>query len=212
MTIDSSDIAVPSGVDPLPATLKHDEFDIFLSYSRKDEKLAEALYRSLSRYRLPVATAPRRRLRVFRDVHDLFGTALSDALRRRLDRSARVVVLCSPAARASRYVEAEIQHYSETRGPERIIPVLAAGVPNTDGVEEERAFPEALLGVLSDPLAADFRGFDTARGRITRGRFHADRRWILLFSVHWCASISRKVTSRVYRIPCVSLRQSRRCG
>jgi tetratricopeptide (TPR) repeat protein len=161
--------------DALPAVLGAEEYDVFVSYSRRDQAIAEALYRGLPRYRPPRSLdgVPRRPLRVFRDVHDIVGTVLEESIRRHLDCSARLVVLCSPAARASRYVDAEIRHFAASRGPRHIVPVLVDGAPDAEAREEgERAFPDALLAALgNDPLAVDYRGFRPGRDRVTRGRF-----------------------------------------
>ena len=37
------------------------------------------------------------------------------------------MVICSPAARASDYVDDEIRRFVDERGPEHIIPIIVAG-------------------------------------------------------------------------------------
>src|SRR5437868_1107400 len=80
-------------------------YDVFVSYSREDVVFATRLQRALQRYR-PPKTLPvvRRRLRVFRDQSDLTGNAYYEAIQRQLAASSTLVVICSPAARASSYV------------------------------------------------------------------------------------------------------------
>src|SRR5512143_3269702 len=85
------------------------EYDAFISYSRRDIAFARALEKALEAYRpprdLPVA---QRHIRVFRDETDFTGTDYADAIRRHLSAARRLIVLCSPAARASPYVDEEV--------------------------------------------------------------------------------------------------------
>ena len=52
---------------------------------------------------------PQRRLKVFRDEGDLTGTDYFKAIDQYLHRSGKLIVICSPAARASDYVDDEIR-------------------------------------------------------------------------------------------------------
>ncbi len=106
------------------------QFDAFLSYSHDDSALAERLSRRLRRYRPPRALRlPRRGLRVFRDVERLTaGSDLNSALVERLRRSTKLVLLCSPAAAASEYVDQEIRAFVAARGSaDDVIVVLGDG-------------------------------------------------------------------------------------
>lgn len=139
-------------------------YDVFISYSRKDQAFAAKLEAALERYRPPKGISfPRRRLRVLRDEDDFTGTEYHAALRQHLHTSAKLLVICSPAARQSRYVDDEIRQFAAIRGPEHIVPVLIAGTPNNEArvdQDQDLAFPQALSDTLAFPLAADFRGFD----------------------------------------------------
>src|SRR6185436_19327720 len=85
--------------------------------------------------------------------------------------SAKLVVVCSPDARKSDYVEKEIRRFIETRTEQDIIPVLLRGTPNNEtSVETEKAFPEALCENQM-PLAANFLGCDTYKGKLHKGPF-----------------------------------------
>ncbi|TCM19687.1 TIR-like protein DUF1863 [Novosphingobium sp. PhB165] len=138
----------------------------FLSYSHTDERFARRLHRWLEAYRIPprlVGTAsprgpvPKRLTPIFRDRAELpAATSLDREVRLALSQSAALLVLCSPAARKSRWVDAEIELF---RGLHPDRPIIAALV---DG-EPEESFPRALLqpdanGVVHEPIAADFRG------------------------------------------------------
>jgi hypothetical protein len=137
-------------------------YDAFISYSRKDEKFARKLEADLERYSPPKGTLPgRRRLNIFRDVQDLVGNDLSSAIREAVHSSKYLIVVCSPAARASRWVGREVDEFAKRRGKEFVIPVLVGGTPNNEvkpeDATQDQAFPEELCACLEEPLAADFR-------------------------------------------------------
>jgi len=109
------------------------EYDAFISYSRRDMVFARALEKTLEAYRPPRdLPVPQRHLRVFRDETDFTGTDYADAIRRHLAASHKLIVLCSPAARASRYVDEEVRLFGEQRGASAVIPLLIAGLPNNE--------------------------------------------------------------------------------
>ena len=137
----------------------------FLSYSHVDERAAARLHHRLETYRLPSrlvgrgtarGTVPRRLSPIFRDRNELPASDnLDEEVRIALAESASLVILCSPAARVSRWVEEEIGYFRSIH-PDR--PVLAALIRGTP----EDAFPRALIeGGASaqkrEPIAADFR-------------------------------------------------------
>ncbi|MES2043316.1 MAG: toll/interleukin-1 receptor domain-containing protein [Pseudomonadota bacterium] len=132
----------------------------FLSYSHRDAAQARRLHRRLERYRIPrrlVGTAgrrgpvPARLTPIFRDREELAATGdLSTTVRSALAGSDHLIILCSPNAAASLWVEREIAAFRELR-PGR--PILAAIV---DG-EPADCFPAALVAGGAEPLAADLR-------------------------------------------------------
>jgi hypothetical protein len=146
-------------------------YDAFISYTRGDLDVANKIERELETFLLPREIGKRlgrRCLNVFLDVSDLTGNRLDPALEHNLERSRTLVVLCSPAARRSRYVSMEINRFAQLRDAEKIVPVLIAGGPNNDPTVDaaEWAFPDALSEVLgSDPLAADLRRAWNIKGR-----------------------------------------------
>jgi WD40 repeat protein len=159
---------------PGPSGLSH-TFDIFLSYSRKDGAFAAALEKALEAYLPPRdLSVPHRRLNVFRDQADIRGVELSQALDAHLQQSSKLLVLCSPDARLSPFVNREIESFGRERGAAHILPVIVRGVPNNEarpGQESDMAFPEALVAQLATPLAAEFRGFRVGTDRIGRGGY-----------------------------------------
>lgn len=166
---------VPAGAGDATTAATAFEFDAFLSYSRRDAEFARRLEKALEAYAPPHdLPLPQRRLRVFRDEADIHGVELTTTLERHLRRSAKLIVLCSPDARRSAYVNREIDAFAASRGPQHIVPVLVRGIPNneaTDPAGPTLAFPEALVRGLPTPLAADFRGFDAKKDRIGRGAY-----------------------------------------
>ncbi len=153
----------------------------FISYSHKDERAAARLHRWLETYRLPGrlvggATAhgpvPRRLTPIFRDRAELSAASSLDAeVRAALSRSQALLVLCSPAARQSYWVGAEIALFRALHPDRPIIAALLEGEPAD-------SFPAALLepgadGQVREPIAADFRtdqdGARLARLKIVAG-------------------------------------------
>ena len=104
---------------------------------------------------------PKRLVPIFRDREELpAANDLSAEVRAALRASRSLIVVCSPAAAASTWVEREVEVFRQLH-PDR--PVLAAMRYG----EPADCFPSSLrqtgkAGVLSEPLAADFR-----RGRDT---------------------------------------------
>jgi eukaryotic-like serine/threonine-protein kinase len=152
----------------------------FISYSHRDKAWAAWLHRALERYTIPhrlvgtlteTGVVPRRLSPIFRDADEL-ATArdLGQKVTQALGQSACLLVVCSPAAALSRWVDEEIRTYQRLGGGERIFCLVVGGEPNASripGRGAEECFPPALRqrydaeGGLSDdviePLAADVR-------------------------------------------------------
>ncbi len=123
----------------------------FVSYSHADARFAAWLHRKLEASRLPDGT---RLAPIFIDRAELAaGPDLSAQVREALSDSAALVVIASPAARASRWVGQEIELFRQLHPGRPILAALIAGEP-------DEAFPDPLLrrnGAALEPLAADFR-------------------------------------------------------
>jgi len=155
------------------------KYRAFISYSSSDRSVAEKLQRSLESYKIP---KPLRRSGIhrnervspiFRDRSDLKASAdLGQTIREALESSEYLIVLCSPAAANSQWVDKEISFFKELGRSDNIIAVVVRGVPavNDPIREPQGAFPKALVGLLSgdgsltEPLAADIQE-PTADGR-----------------------------------------------
>ena len=149
------------------------KFRAFISYSHADEEWGAWLQRSLERFRTPKDLArlisaqgrPVRLSPVFRDREDLpVAGNLNEAIRQALADSEFQIVLCSPNAAKSRWVNEEIKLFNRLHGPGRTFAIIIAGEP---GGGDRECFPPALRFKLdadgeptpepAEPLAADAR-------------------------------------------------------
>src|SRR5262249_12744333 len=113
-------------------------YDLFISYSRKDTAFAAALERALKGYRPPKGlAAPQRRLNVFRDQQDFTGVEYSEAIARHLRASRKLVLVCSPHARQSQYVNDEVRRFADSHPATDIVPIIIAGVPNNETTPDD---------------------------------------------------------------------------
>lgn len=164
-------------------------YKAFLSYSHQDSKPAAKLHRKLESYRVPKALRaesplPARLHPIFRDRDELASAArLSNSIEGALDDSEALIVICSPAAVASRWVNEEIRYFRENHPSRPVLAFIVAGDPAVDPriTTETAAFPVNLIladiaqadGGLGEPLAADARaqadGFSAAFLKLTAG-------------------------------------------
>jgi WD40 repeat protein len=149
--------------------------DAFISYSRKNTAFADCLEKTLTNFTVPKGLkAQQRHLNIFRDKQDFTGNEYHRSLEKHLTESAKLLVICSPEASQSEYVNDEIRQFARLKGVSGIIPILFAGIPNNEarpGQEAERAFPLALCDLMAMPLAADFRGFIPKQNKINGGAY-----------------------------------------
>jgi len=165
---------------PRTANVPPLKYYAFLSYSHADAATADWLHGALERFRTPGALAgrltqngviPRRLTPIFRDRHELpasqdLGREIQDAL----DSSRFLIVLCSPAAATSRWVNAEIDMFKRHRPDGCVLAAIMSGEPfasDIPGREAEECLPPALRHKYArrgrptarpaEPLAADLR-------------------------------------------------------
>ena len=139
----------------------------FISYSRNDRRIAASLHRSLETVRIPANMAKsvpqglenKVRLEpIFLDTDELPSSAsLPRAIEEYLEKSAFLVVVCSPSAAQSTWVDLEIKHFIKLGRADRIFTIVVAGLPATySELCVEGAFPPALLLCRAEmPLAAN---------------------------------------------------------
>jgi hypothetical protein len=152
----------------------------FLSYSHADERHARWLLQRLEGYRVPkrlVGTAgrhgpvPARLGPVFRDRDELQAAGdLGSTITAALADSAALVVVCSPAAAHSRWVNAEADAFRASGRGDRIFCFVVDGDPTGHDPARD-CFPPALRapdvagGPPREPLAADARAEGDGRDR-----------------------------------------------
>jgi len=155
-------------------------YSAFISYSHGDVRWAKWLQSALEGYRVPrrligTQTAfgilTKRLAPVFRDRSDLSATTdLGETINHALQDSANLVVICSPSASRSRWVNEEISVFRRMGRDDRIFCVIVAGEPNAGDIaarQAEECFPPALrshlaadgtpIGHRFEPIAADAR-------------------------------------------------------
>lgn len=156
------------------------EYRAFLSYSHSDHRLAASLHRALEAYRVPAklvgtptpaGPVPTRLAPIFRDREELaLAASLSQSIELALSQSAALIVICSPAAAASRWVNEEVRTFKKIHGDSRVFAVIGSGEPwasRVPGRDEQECFPAAIRfdvdgdGNVTDspaePIAADLR-------------------------------------------------------
>ncbi|NHA13984.1 toll/interleukin-1 receptor domain-containing protein [Thioalkalivibrio sp. XN279] len=155
-------------------------FCAFISYSHTDERHAAWLQKALERWKVPrrlvgaegrFGPIPERLGKVFLDRDELpSASSLSDEIQAALAASETLVVICSPAAARSRWVNEEIRSFKALGKAQRVLAMIVAGEPwASDRPEQadEECFPEALryavdaAGALTpertELIAADLR-------------------------------------------------------
>ena len=148
----------------------------FLSYAHEDSKAAGKLHNWLERYRVPktlvgtphpLGTIPKRLAPVFRDRQELAASSnLGREIKEALNGSNYFIVLCSPEAAQSRWVDQEIRDFKRLHGEDRVFAAILSGEPFSGDIATE-CFPPALrqrigpdgqdTGEPAEPVAADLR-------------------------------------------------------
>ncbi|NOR55658.1 MAG: tetratricopeptide repeat protein [Sulfurovum sp.] len=132
------------------------KYKAFISYSHQDKSFAKYLQGSIENYKIPKSLRKKYphlpqdlKRTVFRDEDELSSASvLSNVLKKALDESESLIVVCSPAAAASTWVEEEIVYFKE-REDEKIFAIVKSA-------ELEDAVPLALRKGAA-PLAVDAR-------------------------------------------------------
>ena len=127
----------------------------FVSYSHRDEQSAKWLHEGIETYKIPGAlvgkplhggSTPRRMFPLFRDRDELAGAAeLGAQIRRALEQSLYLIVICSPQAAVSPWVNREVQAFKALGREDRVLCLIVDGEPNADLQSGElECFPPAV--------------------------------------------------------------------
>ena len=132
-------------------------YNAFISYSHneRDTYIAKKLHFMLEHYRIPrkisSASGKTHFTRVFRDQEELtLSSNLTEDIKEALENSEFLIVICSPKAAQSMWVEKEIELFLRSHDRNKVLLVLADGEP-------EDAFPD-IIKKYTEPMAGDVRG------------------------------------------------------
>lgn len=145
-------------------------YKAFISYSHQDRNWSAWLQRALESYRVPkrlvgsqgeFGAVPARLAPVFRDREDLSSASdLTSKVKESLESSESLIVICSPVAAQSAWVNEEIRYFRSLGREDRILALIVDGEPQPDDPAQQ-CFPSALTinsdGSPCEPLAADAR-------------------------------------------------------
>lgn len=156
----AQDAHAPASASATPETHRYDAF-ISYRHVEPDRGWAKWLHGALETYRVPkelVAKGfPKRLTRVFRDEEELPANAdLSTQITAALNESKFLIVVCSPRAVESRWVNAEVEHFRKLGRHDRILALLIEGEPG-------KSFPKALVEIRKSVVDAAPDGTTTTR-------------------------------------------------
>ena len=178
--------AIKAAAFATPFADRTQHYFAFISYSHRDERMAEWVQDALEDFRVPGhlvgrvtdhGSVPKRLTPIFRDLSELPASDdLGTEIRAALAASQFLIVLCSPAAATSRWTNAEIEAFKRVRPEGCVLAAILEGEPFASeiaGREHEECMPRALrtkydrrgraTAKRCEPLAADLRGDAHAR-------------------------------------------------
>lgn len=153
------------------AERKKDYF-AFISYKSEDVEWAIWLQHELEHYHLPASFNGRSDVRqdlrpVFRDINELSAGNLPKQIKQALEHSQNLIVICSPQAAKSTWVNQEVESFITSGRVDRIFPFIV------EGCSPSEFFPPALFGLPKDEerLGGDVgkNGRDVAFVKIVAG-------------------------------------------
>lgn len=157
------------------------EYFAFISYKREDKKEAKHLQHALEYYRLPNqlrqqdSKLPEYVRPIFRDMTDLEVGELSTQIHSALEQSHYLIVVCSPRAATSTWVNDEVEYFISLGKHDKIIPYIIEGIPHAS-IPSEECYPPALLRLSQEKelLGANINevGKDSATIRIVSRMFN----------------------------------------
>jgi len=156
------------------------KYRAFITYAHKDENQARWLRKKLEKFSVPknlvgkkgkFGKIPSRLYPIFRDRDELPGSAqLGSVIEEALHDSSHLIVLCSPNAVKSRWVNEEIRLFKKMGKGDRILCLLIDGEPMADDLAHSKGkecLPLAvrrkiddngeLIDEIDEPGAADLR-------------------------------------------------------
>ncbi|MBQ7665449.1 MAG: toll/interleukin-1 receptor domain-containing protein [Synergistaceae bacterium] len=140
----------------------------FISYSHKDKKTAKRLHKRLRSYHLPSKLIqshpelPKKLGDVFLDEANLVAKdgSLTESLRKYLDESNYLILICSPDCAKSPYVNDEVEYFMSIGRRNHIVPLIVRGIPRSKDPDAECFVPAILdLPRELEPLGIDMKTY-----------------------------------------------------
>ena len=158
----------------------HHRYMAFLSYSHDDAEMADWLHEELEEFHVPPrlvgkltehGPVPKRLAPIFRDRQELAAASnLTEEIEDAIAGSRFLIVLCSPNAARSHWIDKEIACFKRLHGEDRILAAIVDGEPcpaDDTGAPAEECFPPSLrvhfdgrgrpTTTKTEPIAADLR-------------------------------------------------------
>ena len=179
----------------------------FISHSHHDSKHAKWLHRALRRYRTPSKylktdqgeskSVSRKLGRFFLDGAEARSGKVTEVLKNALMDSSSLIVICSPNAATSKWVNEEIELYKQAHDNPHILAIIVDGAPNS-GEPSTECFPPALKGTF-ELIAGDVRkSRRNAFLMVVAGLLHVDLD-DLIQKDHW-RSLQHRIFATIFAI------------
>jgi hypothetical protein len=158
-------------------TAQGKEYSVFISYKSEDVEWAIWLQHELEHYHLPTTLNGRYDVKqdlrpIFRDIDELSAGNLPEQIKRALNNSKNLVVVCSPLSSKSEWVNEEVKEFISLGRLDNIFPFIV------DGESPAVYFPPALLNLPKNKerLGGDVKqnGKDAAFVKIVAGILELD--------------------------------------
>jgi WD40 repeat protein len=135
-------------------TLVGYKYYAFISYNREDEEWAKWLQYKLEHYKLPSnlngrTDLPKEIRPVFKDTSELNPGNLPQQIQDALEQSKYLIVICSPRAAKSEWVNKEVESFMKMGRTDRVIPFIIDGKAFAKNPSEE-CFPKAIRHLPSE--------------------------------------------------------------
>ena len=178
----------------------------FISYkhARRDAAIAKEVHTLIENYVIPASLRKGERKLgvVFRDEEELpISSDLSDSIQTALKASQYLILIASPGAIASPWVNREIEYFLQTHDAGKVFVVLAGGEP-------QDVFPEALTRIYHpdtgtyqevEPLALDVRA-DTLRGSLKKLRERIRKLYAAMLGCSYDSLVQREKVRKMKRV------------
>lgn len=162
-------------------------FAAFISYSSKDAAFARRLHRALESYHIPtslgrfdlIGSGKKNRIfPVFRDREELPSGELGEAIEAALKASNALIIVCSPHAAASPWVNKEIETFLAQGRHNRIFAIIADDAPLLDKAGADATIANFPLAFRGEGLANGAQGFEPLAADARKGKDGFRNAWL----------------------------------